>query len=67
MTTPTKTTDPRPISVQLIEPEPGDRWTDFEELVADPLVERHAPRQSEKKTGRLLAILDELAQKGPAR
>ena len=59
--------DTRPISVQLSDPEPGDRWTDLDGLVADPLVERHAPRQSEKKTGRLLAILDELAQKGPAR
>jgi hypothetical protein len=67
MTTPNKSTDPRPISVQLSDPQPSDRWSDLDGLVADPLVERHAPRQSEKKTGRLLALLDELAQKGPAR
>jgi hypothetical protein len=67
MTTTNKSLDPRPLSVQITHPRPSDRWSDLDGLVADPLVERHAPRQSEKKTGRLLAILDELAQKGPAR
>jgi hypothetical protein len=61
MTTPTKTTDLRPISVQISHPLPGDRWTDLEDLAADPaIVERYGRQRKEKETSRLLSILDQL-------
>lgn len=54
----------RPRSVQITDPIPED---DLDHYVTDPLVERHAGRRSEKKTAGLLAILDELSQKGLSR
>jgi hypothetical protein len=61
MTAPTKTTDPRPLSVQLSDPLPSDRWSDLDGLVADPLIERAGlKRKPSNETARVLQILDEL-------
>lgn len=59
----------RPISVQLIEPWPGDRMRDEEldSYVTDPLIERHARQRSDKQTSRVLSILDELLTERTAR
>jgi hypothetical protein len=54
-------TEPRPLSAQLSDPQPGDRWSDLEDLTADPLiVERYGRQRKEKQTSRLLEILDQL-------
>jgi hypothetical protein len=51
--------DPRPLSVQLSDPEPGDRWTDLDPM-SDPRREHLGFTKPKGKTDRLLRLLDSL-------
>jgi hypothetical protein len=59
MTTPNKTTDTRPISAQLSDPEPGDRWTDLDPM-SDPILDRLPQQRGKRQVRSVLAILDQL-------
>lgn len=52
--------DDKPLTLLVTD---DDRWTD-DDLLGDPLIERHAGRRREKQTNRLLDILDSLERTG---
>ena len=66
MTTTTKSLDPRPISVQISHPQPGDRISDLDPM-ADPRRDHVGYTKPKGKTDRLLRLLDSLETETPDR